>query len=202
MPPLDSQPVGRVAFAALDFESAGDTRGGTDVPIQVGIAGMDELELRPAALFRSFIHTDRDVTLAARKVHGITNRDLVGAPAFLDLWPELRARLGGRVLLAHGAGTEKRFLRAFPWHGFGPWLDSLTLLRKAYPDLPSHRLGDAIQALGLASEVDALCPGLRWHDALYDAVACAVLVRHVLRAAGLEEVPLRQVINRLGAGGL
>ena len=92
---------------------------------------------------------------------------------------------------------EKRFLRAFPWHGFGPWLDTLTLLRRAFPDLPNHRLGDAVMALGLADEVDALCPGLRWHDALYDAVACAVAVRHVVRGAGLEGVPLRQLFAKL-----
>lgn len=194
---LESMPVGQLPFAALDFESAGDTKGGTDVPIQIGIAAMDGLVLEPGGLYRTFIYTERKVTLAARKVHGISNRDLEGAPAYLDLWPEFRSRLGGRVLLAHGAATEKRFLRAFPWHGFGPWLDSLTLLRKAYPDLPNHRLGDAIVALGLAAEVDALCPGLGWHDALYDAVACAVVVRHILRAAELEAVALNQLMNRL-----
>ena len=47
MTPLDALPAGRVPFAALDFESAGDTRGGTDVPIQAGIAVMDGLALMP-----------------------------------------------------------------------------------------------------------------------------------------------------------
>ena len=32
-----------------------------------------------------------------------------------------------------------------------------------------------MEAFGLKDEVAGLCPGRTWHDALYDACACAVL---------------------------
>ena len=53
----------------------------------------------------------------------------------VDLWPPIRDRLAGAAVVAHGAGTEKRFLRAFPYHGFSPWIDTLRLARKVLPNL-------------------------------------------------------------------
>ena len=46
--------------------------------------------------------------------------------------------------------------------------------------MASFALGDLIRTFGLQTEVDALCPGRTWHDALYDACAGAVLCCHVM----------------------
>ncbi len=100
-----------VEFAAIDFESAGVSRGQTDVPIQIGMAA-----LRGGVItdpFRSYLQSDRPIAWSARKVHGIEDADLADAPTLLALWPELRTRFANRWIVSHGAGTEKRFLRAF-----------------------------------------------------------------------------------------
>jgi len=185
----DESPIATARFAAIDFESAGAARGQTDVPVQVGLATWSP-ESGFEETFVSFLRTSRPITWAARKVHGITPSDLEGAPALVSLWPEIRDRLEGAVVVAHGKGTERRFLRAFPGHPFSTWVDTLWIARAAWPDLPSHSLGDLCRHFGLTSKIDALVPRRRWHDALYDAAASLVLLEHAIDAFHLSERPL------------
>jgi DNA polymerase-3 subunit epsilon len=88
--------------------------------------------------------------------------------------------------VAHGAATEKRFLRAFPFHGFGPWVDTLKLSRAVWPTRESFSLGDLIISLRLEEELRANYPGFRWHDALSDAAASLVLLRRIVVETGIE----------------
>ncbi len=187
--------VREIAFAAIDFESAGVLRGHTDVPIQVGIAVLRDGVIDPGEFFTSYLHTDRPVAWAARKVHGISDDDLAGAPTLLDLWPELRARLTDRWIVSHGAGTEKRFLRAFPMHGFGPFVDTLTLFRAAAPDAASHALGDLAHTFGVEADCFTLLPDFRWHDALCDAVASLVLLRRYIESTHLADAPAEALLG-------
>ena len=181
---MSATPASELEFAAIDFESAGFEKGGTDVPVQIGIALMTpDLEIRREDFFTSYLASDQKVTWAAKKVHGITDEDLAGAPQLLHLWPEINKRLRDRCVIAHGSGTEKRFLRAFPMHGFKTWADSLTLAHAAYPEIGDHSLGALCDALDLTPEVEQLCPDRQWHDALYDAIASLVLLRRILRDA-------------------
>lgn len=182
--------IDEAAFAALDFESAGTASGRTDAPVQIGIALMDGLTLRPERALRSHLQTDRPVTWAAQKVHGIRTADLADAPPLASLWPEIESRLRGRIIVAHSASTERRFLRAFPTHRFGPWVDSLHLARRLNPELDSHRLGDLVAQHGLDGAIQEACPGLAWHDALYDATASLVLLRHLVLQAGWAQAPV------------
>ena len=172
-------PVRDAVWAALDFESTGAAPGCTDEPVQVGMAVWRPAAGPPAQFFRSYLRCASAVTRSANAVHGIGARDTEGAPAMAALWPEFKSRLCGAAVVAHGAGTEKRFLRAFPLHGFGPWVDTLAISRAVLPDLADHSLGAVVAALGLEPEVAELCPGVGWHDALFDAVACLVLLRHI-----------------------
>lgn len=188
------QKISDSTFAAIDFESAGTATGQTDVPIQIGIALWS-----PAGgygeTFRSFLHTDRPVTWAAQKVHGISTDDLQDAPTLLSLWPEIRRLLGGHVVVAHGQGTEKRFLRTFPGHPFAPWVDTLLLSRAAWPDTRGHSLGDLCRGLGLEDTVRAHAPDGQWHDALYDALGSLALLEQVIGEQGWEEQPLDLLLN-------
>lgn len=186
-------PVGEAAWAAIDFESAGAAPGRSDEPVQVGMAVW-----RGAALgecFRSFIQSSVAITRSARAVHGIADRDVTTAPPMASLWPEFKARLSGAVVVAHGAGTEKRFLRAFPMHGFGPWLDTLAVARAALPELGDHSLGAVTRALGAEEEVRNLCPQHDWHDALFDAVACLVVLRRVIERCSLQAATVGELVS-------
>lgn len=186
-------PVRDAAWAALDFESAGAAPGRSDEPVQVGIAVWRGGEM--TEFFRSYVHSPVRITRSARAVHGIGDDDVRDAPAMVALWPEFKVRLGGAVVVAHGAGTEKRFLRAFPLHGFGPWLDTLALSRAVLPELPGHALGDVAAALGVEDEIRRRCEGLDWHDALFDAVACLVILQRVLANCASPDLTVGQLLS-------
>jgi DNA polymerase-3 subunit epsilon len=160
----------------------------TDAPVQVGLAEWS-LAGGHGGTFVSYLRTEQPVQWAARKVHGIGPQQLAAAPTLLSLWPELKARLTGAVVVAHGKGTEKRFLRAFPGHGFGPWIDTLLLARAAWPELPDHSLGALCESCGLTPGIRRLVPEKSWHDALFDAAASLVLLEHLIERLALADHP-------------
>lgn len=178
-------PVAEAEWAAIDFESTGSAPGQGDEPVQIGIAVARGEMLAPENFFRSFVRPDARLTQAASAVHRIRQCDVENAPPLVSLWPEIKERLSGAVILAHGAGTERRFLRAFPMHGFGPWVDTLVLARAFLPGLPDHSLASVVGACGAEGALRDACPGLDWHDALFDATACLVILRHFVEAFGL-----------------
>ena len=153
---------------------------------------MRDLALAPGESFVSYLHTTQPITWQASQVHGITAAHLASAPPFLSLWPELNSRLANRCVVAHGAATEKRFLRAFPLHGFGPWVDTLTLARRFWPGLRDYSLESLIAAANLSPELCAACPGRHFHDALFDSIASLLVLRHLVLQAGLAQRPLQQ----------
>ncbi|MGI8601969.1 MAG: 3'-5' exonuclease [Verrucomicrobiales bacterium] len=182
-------------FTALDFESAGTAPGATDEPIQMAWGGMEGVEIDQTTFFSTYLSTERSITWAAQKVHGITREDLKGAPSLIDLWPRVRGAMQGRIMVAHGAGTERRFLHAFPFHGFGPWVDTLAVARAVYPNMPDYSLESLLENLRLVAELDSLCGELRWHHALYDAVGCLVFLRHLLHHSEIAEAPLAWLLH-------
>jgi len=178
--------IAETRFAAIDFESAGSAPGRTDEPVQIAIAHL--LGMRITGGLCSYVRTENPVTWAARKVHGITDSMIKDAPRFVELWPRIKSDMEGCWIVAHGAATEKRFLRVFPFHSFGPWVDTLDLARAVYPGLPSHALGEVIKALGLEDEPEIRTDDFRWHDAHCDAVASLVLLRHLIAVCGLADL--------------
>ena len=185
-----------LSWAAIDFESAGTVPGETDCPVQVGIVRVEKLFSAEPRLFTSYIACHRPVRWSAAKVHGITTATLADAPEFTTLWPDLRELLRGAVVLGHNPATEKRFLRTFPGHGFGPWVDTLALARQAAPTLPDHSLSCVCDALGITDSVTALvndAAHARWHDALYDAAASLQLLRTLVAALSMHRATLADI---------
>ncbi|MDB9742085.1 exonuclease domain-containing protein [Akkermansiaceae bacterium] len=185
--------VKNTVFTAIDFESAGTASGKTDAPIQIATCQWS-LDQGYHELWTSYIFTDQSITWSAQKVHGITKGDLRNAPILSSLWPQIQGALANKVVVAHGHGTEKRFLRAFPYHGFGPWLDTITLSKKAYPDLESYALGDICESLNLTKKVKALVAEKSWHDALFDSVASLVILENIINEFDLTEKYIEDIL--------
>lgn len=186
---LANAPLRNLSFTGIDFESAGASAGRTDVPVQIGLASWS-VAAGHADPFLSYLRSPHPITWAARKVHGITDADLADAPSLLELWPLLNQRLRNTVVVAHGKGTEKRFLRAFPGHGFGPWIDTLLLARAAWPELGDHSLSSVCNHRGLEPRIREMVHDRSWHDALFDAVASLAILEDLIESAGLAEKPL------------
>jgi DNA polymerase-3 subunit epsilon len=178
-------------FAAIDFEFARLRSGGGEVPVQIGIVHTTSGLPDTAARFTSYLRPPAGVYPGP----GLRNPDILNdAPDFLSLWPQINTRLRNRILLAHGTGTEKRFLRAFPGHGFGPWIDTLWLARALLPAAPSHSLGELCGLFSLEESIAPVAGEGSWHDALFDAAACLLLFYKLIEKAGIS--PSSEILLR------
>lgn len=176
-------------FAAIDFESAGAERGETDQPVQIGIARSESFD-SPPDCWVSYISPGKRVLWSASQIHGITTEMLSDAPIFMNLWRTINSKLAGSVIVGHNLATERRYLRQFPGHRFGPWLDTLSLSKQCVQGLEHYSLQSVAEALDLVDAINLLVVARTWHDALYDAVASLMIVKKIIRELDLFESPL------------
>lgn len=192
--PVPSPLARDAVFTVIDFETTGAVAGWPVEPWQVGMVAVRQGRVVAGEQFEALLRVapDRPFNPRAPGRHAQLRRELADASTLAERWPEIAARVVGRPLAAHHVGTERAVLaRAAPLHRFGPWIDTLQVVRKAWPNLASAALGDVVAGLGLCARIDAICPGRAAHDALYDAVACGVLLEHFLALPGWEEVTVR-----------
>ena len=181
----------------IDFESTGSVDGIPDEPWQVGLVRFEKGHVNNHESFTTFLRVDnRPFSRHAPGRHKQLREEIAVAPILSQLWPQLRPWLMGDPLVAHNVSTEKRFLRtAFPMHCIGPWIDTLTLARIAYPRTTSHKLEDLIEELGLGKKVKNYAPSLSPHDALYDAISSAVLLEYLMGLPEWENLTLNSLIH-------
>lgn len=185
-------------FAVVDFETTGAVAGYPVEPWQLGIVRVREGRVCADEAFGSLLRVgDRPFNSRAPGRHAQLRQELAAAPTPGELWPELALWVTGVPLVAHNAGTERTMLNKLaPLHRLGPWIDTLTVVRRAYPELASKALEDVVTSLGLTERVQALCPGRAAHDALYDAFACAVVLEHFLKLPGWERVTVEALAGK------
>lgn len=134
-------------------------------------------------------------------VHGIGAADVVGAAPLADDWERFAGWRQRGPLAAHFAGTENSLLKAtWPYarqsrdfarpemstNEWGPWIDTGRLLPQLFRGIGSAGLEGLVTQFGLgaelATEAERHCPPerRRYHAALYDALAAALLLRAAL----------------------
>jgi DNA polymerase-3 subunit epsilon len=180
----------------LDYESTGSLAGFPNEPWQLGLVSLKGGKVDPASLQESLLRVDinRPFNPHAPGRHALLRDRIAEAPGQQELWPRIRRRLTDHPLCAHNVATEKKFTRlAAPMHRFGPWLDTLRIARKVWPGCASYALEDLTLMLDLQPRVEALCPGRQAHDALYDAVASAMLLEHLLELPGWKNVTVGEL---------
>jgi DNA polymerase III, epsilon subunit and related 3''-5'' exonucleases len=154
-----------MSFVAFDFETANQYRNSA---CSLGLVRMDE-EGRVLSKWYSLIcpkvpYFDPRCTA----VHHLDSFEVMKAPHFDALWPEIEAFIGDDILVAHNAAFDRSVLRATA-EAYGITLpeyeiqDTLRMARASWHHLPNHRLGTLVDYLGF--EYDA-------HNALSDAYAC------------------------------
>jgi len=183
-------------ITVLDYESTGSLRDFPNEPWQIGMVTLKQGRVDPDSLFESLLYVDinRPFNPHAPGRHALRREDIAAAPSPQELWPSVMNRLTRFPLCAHNTATEKKFVRAMaPMHRIGPWIDTLNIARRALPGCTSYALEDLVVLLDLKSRVDAACPGREAHDALYDAVAAAVLLEHLLQQTGWESITVGEL---------
>ncbi|MCU0856990.1 MAG: 3'-5' exonuclease [Pontiellaceae bacterium] len=183
--------IRETTLTVLDFETTGSVPGFDAEPWQVGAVRLVNGRVDPSVVFNSLVRVDinRPFNVYAPGKHHRLREEIAAAGEVSKVWKQLEGWVTGCPLAAHNTATEKKFLRQMaPMHQFGPWVDTLALTRRAWPKAPGHKLEDLIAGLKLGIRVRECCPDGEAHDALYDAVACAVLLEHLLTLPGWEQL--------------
>lgn len=172
-----------IDIVAIDFETTGQVKGQLNMPWQIGASCIHAGTLVPACQLSVFLRVPIEYHFNPYTPGRWAEKReyLASCNSLLEEWPRLCPWLTGHWLAAHNVPTERKILRqTFPMHQFGPWIDTLRMVRAAYPALASHSLGDVLDALDLTGRVEAACPDLAPHDAMFDAVGCACLFEHII----------------------
>jgi DNA polymerase-3 subunit epsilon len=115
--------------------------------------------------FGWLIHPGRPIPPESSAIHGITDADVAGKPAFAEIAEEIVARLRAAIPAAYNASFDRSFLlseleRAAVRPADPPpamrrevdWIDPLTFAREVYKAEESRALGEMAARLGIALE--------------------------------------------------
>lgn len=167
--------AGAIDFVVIDVETACSR---VSSICQIGIVGFRggavafeyETLLNPRDHFSSF----------NTRIHGIAADHVAGKPCFADVHNVVDGHLAGRTTVAHSYFDKGALAAACRVHNRTmvktTWLDSVGVAKRAWPELPSHKLNVVSKHLGIP---------LRHHDALSDARAVGMIVVKAIDHTGI-----------------
>lgn len=185
-------------LCVLDFESTGVVAGYPNEPWQIGLICLRDGVVDAASSWEQFMRIDatRPFNPHAPGRHAQLRDVLADAPKREMLLPKLREYLKADARVAHNCSTEQKMLRMIaPMHCFDPWIDTLKLAREAWPGLASYALESLVETLQLEERIETLVPDRTAHDALYDAVAAAVILER-LCIEGWGNISLQNLMSK------
>lgn len=169
------RPAGnRPGYAVLDFETTGFSR--HDRVIEIGVVLLDA-NCRVEWTWQTLVQPNRGFDNS--DIHGITPTNLVGAPTFEHVARRFADVLNGRIVVAHNASFEYKFLtNEFGRLGVeladGNWLlDTMVLARQFMPGQPVS-LKNVLTIMGIENRAA--------HTALADAEATAAVLQRFVQA--------------------
>jgi DNA polymerase III subunit epsilon len=181
------------SWAVVDVETSG-FQPDTGRVLSVAALVLDPAG-RPVQRFSSLV--DAGVDPGPVHVHGLTRERLAGAPTFEQIAPELLGLLDGRILVAHNAAFDHRFLVAEVERAGM----KLPVERRLCTLALSRRLGLAVPDHKLATLADYWAvPQQRAHDAIDDVEVLARILTHSLLLAARLDLPL-PLVGCDGKGG-
>ncbi|QYY35190.1 3'-5' exonuclease [Ruficoccus sp. ZRK36] len=157
-----------------------------------------------------------EITPQERAQHGIVEDEARLFEPFAAEWERFTGMRAKGPLAAHHAMVENGFLKAqwayppaspdFLHEGaeiadWGPWIDTRQLYAQVYPDLGGYGLSELVATFELQdrlnAEGDRHCPQRRgkYHCALYDALASALLLERLGEQEGFENMSIEWLIT-------
>ncbi len=154
-------------FVVVDVETTGTNPEMADL---VEVAAVRVKGGKVADRWSTFVNPGRPIF--GNQMHGITDKDVKGAPSPAEAARAALDFVGEATIVGHSVGFDIAFLEAALGDGTrienGRYLDTLTLARDGYPDLPSYTLGELSKFFGIQLQ--------QAHRALPDAEATAELL--------------------------
>lgn len=165
-------------YAVIDCETTGLNRMNNDKMIEIAVVHLD-LDLNITGKYETLLNPNRDVGLVS--LHGINGLMASRAPVFSDIMESLAALLNDRVIIAHNASFDTKFIRqAYESEGIaaslGDPLDTMRIAKDWSRSYASYKL-------------DYLCsrfevPLINAHTAMGDALATAQLFVALVKKSG------------------
>lgn len=170
-------------FVAIDFETANFARASA---CAVGLVRVEGGALADRSEW--FIDPPGGAYFTNTFIHGITERDVEGAPTWGESVERISAFSAGLPLIAYsgfdrGVYNAANAVLGLPDRGFS-WLNAYSLVRRRFPPgsvaVDDYRLPTIVNFLGVAD--------FEHHKAVEDAAACAGIVLKVAAMDGLGDL--------------
>jgi DNA polymerase-3 subunit epsilon len=173
---------GRSGYAVVDLETTGLFPAGHDRIVEIAIVALDA-DRRRVDEWATLVNPGRDV--GPTRIHGITARQVVGAPSFKEIVGDVVERVADRVLVGHNVRFDIGFLetelsRAGHDVSWRPGLCTMALASRL--GMPGRSLASCCESLGVDRG--------NAHTALDDARATASLLDAFMTFATQERLPL------------
>ena len=176
--PSPGADIRSIGFLALDFETTGLDFAGDEI-LSIGFAVMRGRTLCMDHNDHYLVRPSGAIPEASAVVHGILDDHIGDALDLEDALARLLRALSGRVMVAHHAPIEYRFLtnacdRVYGFPFLGPVVDTLELETRSFRHQNQPMKAGALR-LANARERYGL-PRYRAHNALIDAISAAELL--------------------------
>lgn len=167
-----------LGFVALDLETTGLDPGRDEI-LSIGLVSIDKLRIELSGARHYLLRPAGAIPERSAVIHCITDDAAAAGAAPETVLPEVLARLGGKVLVAHHAQLDLRFLDRACRRLYGaglllPVVDTQRIARRAL-ERRNQPIGPQDLRLGQCRQRHQL-PHYRLHNALNDALACAELL--------------------------
>jgi len=163
----------------IDFETTG-------MPPDAAVCEVGWYDFHHAASLGEFLpyeaqlcNPGRPMPPEARAVHHISDSDVAGCPDPATLFMKIND--GAQVFCAHNAAFERQFFTG----GTKPWICTLKVARRLWPECPSHTNQCLRYWLGLELDNALAMPP---HRAGPDAFVTAQILREALKKASIEQM--------------
>lgn len=161
-------------FAVIDFETTGLSPNHGARPTEVAIVLVRNHRI--VDRYQSLMNPEMPIPADIQALTGITQEMVRSAPRIDEVMQQAADFAGRYPLVAHNAAFDQKFWDA-ETHKINhirtqPFVCSLLLSRRLFPDAPNHRLGTLVQTLHLPQTG-------RFHRALADAEATAHLLMRI-----------------------
>ncbi|MBP9712495.1 MAG: 3'-5' exonuclease [Sterolibacterium sp.] len=160
--------------AVIDFETTGLSPAQGDRPTEIAIVLIAEGQI--VDRYQSLMNPGLSIPREIQALTGITNEMVRQAPKVESVMKEAVKFVGTQPIAAHNAAFDCKFWDAELSRINGkrqqPFVCSMLLARRLFPQAPNHKLGTLVQTLGLPATG-------RYHRALADAEATAYLLMHI-----------------------
>ena len=183
--PSNAPQTSAASFAVVDVETTG-LRFDRDQILQIAVV-LQDWTAHPTSVWSTYVRPSQfwSRDLGPQHVHGISRRKLFFAPSTAKAMQKFAQLTSGRILVAHNAEFDTKFLQAaalenevdLNWAGV---LCTLKLSRKLDPQRQqTHKLSTLCEKYGVVLD--------QAHHAEHDARATAEVLPHLLSAHGITD---------------